>query len=385
MSPRGRRPIYLDHHSTTPVDPRVVEAMLPYFSETYGNAASVDHLYGSEASVAVKHAREQISTIIGSRPDEIIFTSGATEADNLALIGVAENYRSRGNHIITCATEHKAVLDTCGYLEKQGFEVTYLPVDSLGMIDLDALEQNIRPDTILISLMAANNEIGVLHPLGEIGKIAREHEVLFHTDAAQAVGHIPIDVQKMNIDLLSMSAHKIYGPKGIGALYVRRIAPRVKLAEQIHGGGHERGMRSGTLNVPAIVGMGAALEIARKEMKKESKRLQDLRDYLYEGLKDIFEGLEMNGHPTLRLPHNLNVYLPGIESRYLLVKLKNDVAISTGAACTTALVEPSHVIKAMGYSDNRAHQSVRFGLGRNISSADIVHALKCLTRSIHPS
>ncbi len=359
--------------------------MLPYFSETYGNAASVDHLYGSEASVAVKHAREQISTIIGSRPDEIIFTSGATEADNLALIGVAENYRSRGNHIITCATEHKAVLDTCGYLEKQGFEVTYLPVDSLGMIDLDALEQNIRPDTILISLMAANNEIGVLHPLGEIGKIAREHEVLFHTDAAQAVGHIPIDVQKMNIDLLSMSAHKIYGPKGIGALYVRRIAPRVKLAEQIHGGGHERGMRSGTLNVPAIVGMGAALEIARKEMKKESKRLQDLRDYLYEGLKDIFEGLEMNGHPTLRLPHNLNVYLPGIESRYLLVKLKNDVAISTGAACTTALVEPSHVIKAMGYSDNRAHQSVRFGLGRNISSADIVHALKCLTRSIHPS
>lgn len=364
MNQGKKRPIYLDHQSTTPVDPRVVEAMIPYFSEFYGNAASVDHQYGAEASTAVKHAREQISSIISSRPDEIIFTSGATEADNLALLGVMDSYKSKGSHIITCATEHKAVLDTCAYLENHGCEITYLPVDNLGMIDLDELEQSIRPDTVLISLMAANNETGVLHPLTEIGKLAREHDVLFHTDAAQAVGHIPIDVQEMYIDLLSMSGHKIYGPKGIGALYVRRISPRVKLAEQIHGGGHERGMRSGTLNVPAIVGMGKALEIAKKEMKKESKRLQALRDMLLMGLVEVVEGLEINGHPTIRLPHNLNVYLPGIESRYLLLKLKHDVAISTGAACTTAQVEPSHVIKAMGFPDERAHRSVRFGLGR---------------------
>ena len=382
MGASDHRPIFLDHHSTTPVDPRVLEAMLPYFSETYGNAASVDHLYGSEASVAVKRAREQISNIIGSRPDEIIFTSGATEADNLALMGAAENYRSKGNHIITCATEHKAILDTCGYLEKQGYDVTYLPVDSQGMLDLDELRNSIRPDTILISLMAANNEIGVLHPLAEIGEIAREHEVLFHTDATQAIGHIPIDVQAMNIDLLSMSAHKIYGPKGMGALYVRRISPRVKLAEQIHGGGHERGMRSGTLNVPAIVGMGVALEIANNEMKKESKRLAKLRDSLFEGLKDIFEGIEMNGHATHRLPHNLNVYLPGIESRYLLLKLKNDVALSTGAACTTALVEPSHVIMALGFPEIRAHQSVRFGLGRTNSPIEMSRVLGSISKVI---
>ncbi len=367
-------PIYMDHHATTPVDPRVLAAMLPYFTEKFGNASSVDHIYGADGSQAVEKARQQISSLIGSRPDEIIFTSGATEADNLALLGVVESYQSKGCHLITCTTEHKAVLDTCDYLEKQGCEITYLPVDNLGMIDLDELKQSIRSDTILVSLMTANNEIGVLHPLQEIGKITREYGILFHTDAAQAIGYIPINVQEMNIDLLSMSAHKIYGPKGIGALYVRRISPRVKLAEQIHGGGHERGMRSGTLNVPAIVGMGEALEIARKEMKKESKRLRGLRDQLYEGLKTGIESLEINGHLTLRLPHNLNIYLPGIESRYLLVKLKHDVAISTGAACTTAQVEPSHVIKAMGFPDERAHQSVRFGLGRNSSSDDIDRA-----------
>ncbi len=382
MSDHPKRPIYLDHHSTTPVDQRVIDAMLPYFSEFYGNAASVDHLYGSEASTAVKQSREQIGLAIGSRPDEIIYTSGATEADNLALLGVVDSYKAKGSHIITCVTEHKAVLDTCAYLEKQGCEITYLAVDNLGMINLDELKQSIRPDTILVSLMAANNEIGVLHPLAEIGKITREHDILFHTDAAQAVGHIPIDVQEMNIDLLSISAHKIYGPKGIGALYVRRISPRVKLSEQIHGGGHERGMRSGTLNVPSIVGMGMALDIARKEMKNESKRLRQLRDSLYEGLKEIVDGIEINGHPILRLPHNLNVYLPGIESRYLLVKLKNYVAISTGAACTTALVEPSHVIKAMGYPDLRAHQSVRFGLGRTTKREDIRDVISIIGDSL---
>ncbi|KAA3664000.1 MAG: aminotransferase class V-fold PLP-dependent enzyme [Chloroflexi bacterium] len=279
----SRYPVYMDHHATTPVDQRVVDAMLPYFTEMPGNAASIDHIFGSEANQAVEKARSQIASLINAKPREIIFTSGATESDNLAIIGVAQKYQDKGKHIITCVTEHKAVLDSCHYLEEQGWEVTYLPVDQDGLINPDDVRQAIRTDTVLITIMAANNEIGVLAPLTEIGRIAREHGVFFHTDATQAVGHIPIDVQAMNIDLLSMSAHKIYGPKGVGALYVRSSRPRVGIAEQIHGGGHERNMRSGTLNVPSIVGFGAALDIAKKEMSSEVARLTQLRDQLWLG------------------------------------------------------------------------------------------------------
>lgn len=367
----SRRPVYMDHHATTPVDPRVVEAMLPYFDQVFGNAASVDHEYGAEALRAVERAREHIASIINARLDEIIFTSGATESDNLAILGVAEQYADRGNHIITCVTEHKAVLDTCRYLEHKGWRITYLPVDQQGLVDPDDVRRAITPDTVLISIMAANNEIGVLAPIAEIGRIAREHEVLFHTDATQAVGHIPIDVEMMNIDLLSMSAHKIYGPKGIGALYVRKRRPRVRVAEQMHGGGHERGMRSGTLNVPGIVGFGKALEIAGREMETESQRLRSLRDRLWAELQARLDHVELNGHPTQRLPHNLSIAIPGIESRSLLIQLKHDVALSTGSACTTAKVEPSHVILALGYGEERAHCSLRFGLGRENTEADV--------------
>jgi len=361
----ARRPVYMDHQATTPVDPRVLEAMLPYFTECFGNAASIDHEYGAEAGQAVEKARRQIAELINAKADEIVFTSGATEADNLAILGVAEQYESKGNHIITCVTEHHAVLDPCHYLESKGWQVTYLSVNSYGLIDLDALRRAITPQTVLISIMAANNEIGTTAPIAEIGKIAHEHEVLFHTDATQAVGHIPIDVETMHIVLLSMSAHKFYGPKGIGALYVRKRQPRVKLVSQMHGGGHERGMRSGTLNVTGIVGMGKAAEIARVEMKTEGERLHRLRDHLWEGLQANIEGIELNGHPTERLPHNLSVFIPGVESRSLVVKLKHDVALSTGSACTTAKVEPSHVILALGYGEERAHSSVRFGIGRS--------------------
>jgi len=367
----SRRPVYMDHHATTPVDPRVLEAMLPYFSQVFGNAASIDHEYGAEASHAVEAARQQIARLINARADEIIFTSGATESDNLAILGIAEQYADRGNHIITCVTEHKAVLDTCRYLERKGWRVTYLPVDQQGLVDPDDVRRAITPDTVLISIMTANNEIGVLAPIAEIGRIAREHEVLFHTDAAQAVGHIPIDVEAMNIDLLSMSAHKIYGPKGIGALYVRKRHPRVRVAEQMHGGGHERGMRSGTLNVPGIVGFGKALEIAGREMETEGQRLRSLRDRLWAELQTRLDHVELNGHPTQRLPHNLSIAIPGIESRSLLVQLKHDVALSTGSACTTAKVEPSHVILALGYGEERAHCSLRFGLGRENTEADV--------------
>ncbi len=367
----SRRPVYMDHHATTPVDPRVLEAMLPYFSQVFGNAASVDHEYGAEASQAVEAARDQIARLINARADEIIFTSGATESDNLAILGVAEQYADRGNHIITCMTEHKAVLDTCKYLERKGWRVTYLPVDQQGLVDPDDVRRAITPGTVLISIMAANNEIGVLAPIAEIGRIAREREVIFHTDATQAVGHIPVDVEAMNIDLLSMSAHKIYGPKGIGALYVRRRHPRVRVAEQMHGGGHERGMRSGTLNVPGIVGFGRALEIAGQEMESESQRLRALRDRLWTELQARLDHVELNGHPTQRLPHNLSIAIPGIESRSLLVQLKHDVALSTGSACTTAKVEPSHVILALGYGEERAHCSLRFGLGRENTEADV--------------
>ncbi len=378
----SHHPIYMDHHATTPVDPRVLEAMLPYFTECFGNAASIDHEYGAEAGQAVENARTQIAQLINSRPDEMIFTSGATEADNLAILGVAEQYESKGNHIITCVTEHHAVLDPCYYLQSKGWRVTYLPVDQYGLVDPDAVAKAITPQTVLISIMAANNEIGTIAPIAEIGKIARQHEVLFHTDATQAVGHIPIDVEAMNIDLLSLSAHKFYGPKGIGALYVRKRQPRVKLAAQMHGGGHERGMRSGTLNVTGIVGMGKAAEIAKSEMQAEGKRLQGLRDRLWEGLQANIAGIQLNGHPTQRLPHNLSIFIPGVESRALVVKLKHDVAISTGSACTTAKVEPSHVILALGFGEERAHRSVRFGLGRKNTEAEVDFVVKCLKVSV---
>lgn len=379
--PTIKRPIYMDHQATTPVDPRVLEAMLPYFCEIFGNASSIDHEYGVEAARAVEQARTHLATLINCQPDEIIFTSGATEADNLAILGVTEQYIGKGNHIITCVTEHKAVLDTCHFLERKGWQVTYLPVDQYGLVDPDDLRQSITPQTVLISIMFANNEIGTIAPVKEIGRIAREHEILFHTDAVQAAGYIPIDVEKMSIDLLSLSAHKMYGPKGIGALFVRKRRPRVKVAEQIHGGGHERGMRSGTMNVPGIAGFGKAAELARKEMKVESERLKNLRDQLWEGLQANIENIELNGHPTKRLPHNLNVAIPGVESRALLVQLKHDVALSTGSACTSAKVEPSHVIKALGGS-KRPFESIRFGLGHSNSVDDLKDILSHISSGI---
>jgi cysteine desulfurase len=353
----------MDHHATTPVEPRVLEAMLPYFTEVFGNAASKDHEFGFEASQAVERARAQVAALINARPDEIIFTSGATEADNLALFGVAERYADKGDHIITRVTEHKAVLDAAKRLEALGKRVTYLRVDQYGRIDLDALRTAITPQTVLISIMAANNEIGTLAPLSEIGAIARAHDVLFHTDAVQIAGYLPLDVQKMHIDLLSLTAHKMYGPKGIGALYVRRSNPRVRLAPVVYGGGHERGMRSGTLNVPGIVGFGKAAELAKREMAGESARLRRLTDLLFAGLRERIDGVALNVHPTERLPHNLNVYIPGVESRAFIAGLK-DLAIATGSACTSASVEPSHVITALGFGEQRTHGSLRFGLGR---------------------
>jgi len=378
----SRRPVYMDHHATTPVDPRVLEAMLPYFSQVFGNAASVDHEYGAEAAHAVENARQQVAQLINAQPDEMIFTSGATEADNLAILGVAEQYADRGNHMITCVTEHKAVLDPCRYLERKGWQVTYVPVDQYGLVDPDNVRKAITPQTVLISVMMANNEIGTLAPVTEIGQIAHEYEVLFHTDAAQAVGHVPVDVEAMNVDLLSMSGHKIYGPKGVGALYVRKRHPRVRLAPQMHGGGHERGMRSGTLNVPGIVGLGKALDIAGQEMEAEGQRLGGLRDRLWAGIQAELDNVQINGHPIQRLPHNLSIAIPGIESRSILVQLKHDVALSTGSACTTTNVKPSHVIVALGHGEERAHCSVRFGLGRGNMDVDVDFVLARLVWAV---
>lgn len=376
------QPIYMDHHATTPVDEQVLEKMLPYFSEKFGNAASTDHSYGNEAKKAVGKAREQIADVINAKSEEIIFTSGATESNNLAIKGIAEQYSDKGNHIITCVTEHPAVLDPCKKLEKKGFEVTYIPVDSEGLIDLADLEEAIRSDTILISIMTANNEIGVLSPLIEIGKIARKHDIFFHTDATQAIGHIPINVDEMNIDLLSMSSHKVYGPKGIGALYARKVSPRVKIAEQINGGGHERGMRSGTLNVAGIVGFGEATKLAEKLRPKETKRLGELRDKLFKNIKSEIPDIELNGHPDERLPNNLNIYIPSVEAQSLIVQLKNEVAVSTGSACSTANVEPSHVIKAMGLGEDRGFHSIRFGLGRLNEATQVSQVAKLISEKI---
>lgn len=359
--------IYLDHNATTPVDPDVLETMLPYFSEIYGNAASIDHDAGHVAKQAVELAREQCAQIIHAREaKEIIFTSGATESDNIALFGVAERYADKGDHIITCVTEHKAILDCCARLEAMGKRVTYLPVDQYGMIDLDDLRQAITPQTILISLMFANNEIGTIQPIAEIGKIAREHNVLFHTDAAQAVGHVPVDVEKMNIDLLSFSAHKIYGPKGIGGLYVRRRNPRVKVAPVIYGGGHELGMRSGTLNVPGIIGMGKAYEIAAKVMKADTEKYRNWTQLMLDQFREQLDGVELNGMPIgdQRLPHNLNISIRGVESKSLIVQVKGKIAIATGSACTTVDTKPSHVINALGFGEDRAHNAIRIGVGR---------------------
>jgi cysteine desulfurase len=357
-------PIYLDRHATTPVDPHVLAVMLPYFTEHFGNPTSTTHEYGWTAEAAVTRARETIANAIGASAEEIVFTSGATEANNLALKGVAEAYFAKGQHIITLQTEHNAVLDPCKYLESLGFIVTYLPVQSDGLVDLDELKNAFRPDTILVSIMAANNEIGVLQPLAEIGKLCRENGVLFHTDAAQAIGQIPLDVDLSNIDLMSMTAHKVYGPKGIGALYVRRRNPRVKLSPQLHGGGHERGMRSGTLYTPQIVGFAKAVELGIAEMEIETARLTELRERLWSQLSQI-DGIYLNGHPTLRLPGNLNISIAGVDGNALLLGLRPTVALSSGAACSSAKIEPSHVLRAIGRSESLAYAALRFGIGHN--------------------
>jgi cysteine desulfurase len=355
--------IYLDHNATTPVDPQVIKIMMPFFTEIYGNAASNDHEFGLEAKQAVDKAREKIAKAINARPEEIIFTSGATESDNIALFGVAEKYANKGDHIITCVTEHKAILDSCARLEQMGKRVTYLPVDQHGLVDPEDVRKAITPTTILVSIMAANNEIGTIAPLTEIGAIAQEYGVLFHSDAAQALGHIPLDVKAMNIHMMSLSGHKVYGPKGIGALYRRRSSPRVKLEPVIYGGGHERGIRSGTLNVPAIVGFGEAVRLAEKTMVSENKRLGLWMKLMYERFKEELGDVSLNGHPTKRLAHNLNVSFNCVESRALIVQLK-DIAVATGSACTSAKVEPSYVIEALGFGSGRAHNAIRISSGR---------------------
>jgi cysteine desulfurase len=357
-------PIYMDNHATTPVDPRVLQAMLPYFSETFGNAASRNHSFGWAAEEAVDKSRNQIASLINAKSKEIIFTSGATESDNLAIKGIVEFYKDKGNHIITCVTEHKAVLDSCRMLERNGKAVvTYLPVDKYGMVDPDAVRAAITDKTVLITLMYANNEIGTIHPVAEIGRIAKEKGIIFHCDAVQAVGKIPVDVERDGIDLLSMSAHKIYGPKGVGAIYVRSKGPRVRLTPQMDGGGHERGMRSGTLNVTGIVGLGKACEIAGAEMGEENRRLLDLRNKLQAGIFERLDEVYVNGHPTERLPGNLNVSFAYVEGESLLMGI-SDIAVSSGSACTSATLEPSYVIRALGIDEELAHSSIRFGLGR---------------------
>ncbi len=375
-------PVYMDNHATTPVDPRVLDAMLPYFTERFGNAASRNHSFGWSAEEAVENARAQIAGLINATPKEIVFTSGATESDNLAIKGVAEMYREKGNHIITQVIEHKAVLDTCKRLEKYGYEVTYLPVARDGRVDPDDVRRAITPKTILITVMYANNEIGVIEPIAEIGKIAKEKGVLFHCDGVQAVGKIPVDVQKDNIDLLSVSAHKLYGPKGVGALYVRRKNPRVQLAAAIDGGGHERGMRSGTLNVPGIVGFGKACEVCQQEMPTEAERLAGLRDRLKEGIFSRLDEVYVNGSMTHRLPNNLNISFAYVEGESLLMGI-NDVAVSSGSACTSATLEPSYVLKALGVGEDLAHTSIRFGLGRFNTAEEVDYVVERVADTVH--
>lgn len=375
-------PIYLDHNATTPCDPRVVEAMLPYFTNSFGNAASRNHPFGWQAEEAVDYAREQVAKLVGADPKEIIFTSGATEGDNLAIKGVFEMYASKGNHIITCNIEHKAVLDTCKHIEKEGGEVTYLKVKPNGLIDLAELEAAIKPTTILIAIMYANNEIGTINPVREISAIARKHGVLFFTDAVQAVGKIPVDVNKDGIDLMAFTAHKMYGPKGVGALYVRRKNPRVKVTAQMDGGGHERGMRSGTLNVPGIVGFGKACEICMNEMEEETKRVSKLRDKLQNALLQIEESY-LNGDKEHKLPHVTNISFKYVEGEGLLMGFNKNIALSSGSACTSASLEPSYVLKALGLGDDLAHSSLRFGLGRFTTEEQIDYTIEQVTNTVN--
>ena len=389
-------PIYMDHHATTPVDPRVLEAMLPYFTESFGNAASRNHVFGWEAEAAVDQARETIAEAMNASAKEIVFTSGATESDDLAILGVARMYREKGNHIVTGATEHRAVLDTCRALEKEGFEITWLAPDRFGRISGREVSQALTDRTILVTLMLANNEIGTIHPIDEIGAVCRERGVLFHTDAVQGFGKIPFDVQKSQVDLASVTAHKLYGPKGIGALFVRSRGPRVRLTPLIHGGGHERGLRSGTLNVPGIVGFGRAVSIAVAERETEARRLRILRQRLFERISTRLDGVSLNGpplpaigedgslvpeEPEWRLPGNLNLSFAGVEGEALLMGLK-DVAVSSGSACTSASLQPSHVLKAIGVPDELAHSSIRFGLGRSNTAEEVDFTSDATVRAV---
>jgi cysteine desulfurase len=377
-----KTPIYMDNNSTTRVDPRVVEAMLPYFTEKFGNAASRSHAFGWEGEKAVEEAREQVASLIGAGAKEIIFTSGATESDNLALKGVAQMYKKKGNHVITQVTEHKAILDTCKRLEKEGFQVTYLPVDKYGQVSADQVQAAITDKTILVSIMAANNEIGTLQPIKAIGKVCKAKGVLFHTDAVQAVGHVPVNVNDDGIDLLSMTAHKIHGPKGIGALYVRKKDPRVRLEPVIDGGGHERGMRSGTLPVPLIVGFGKACDIMRTEGPEEAKRLYRLRERLRKGIMDRLPDTYLNGHPDERLPGSANISFAYVEGEGLMMGIK-DVAVSSGSACTSASLEPSYVLRALGVGDELAHSSIRFGLSRFNTEDEVDFVIEHVVREVN--
>lgn len=389
-------PIYMDCHATTPVDPRVLEAMLPYFTETFGNAASRNHVFGWEAEAAVDEARHQVARACNAGDKEIVFTSGATEADGLAILGAARMYRQKGNHVVTCQTEHRAVLDTCEALEKEGFEVTHLPVDRCGRVSPEQIRAAITDRTVLVTLMFANNEVGTIHPIAEIGAVCREKGVLFHTDAVQAFGKIPFDVEAMRVDMASLSAHKIYGPKGVGGLYVRGKNPRVRLTPVILGGGHERGLRSGTLNVPGIVGFGRAAEIAVGEMETEARRLRLLRQRLYEGIVSRVEDVTLNGPPVPRiepdgslspgereerLPGNLNLSFAGVEGEALLMGIR-DVAVSSGSACTSASLRPSHVLKALGVPDELAHASIRFGLGRSNTEEEVDYTVEAVAAAV---
>jgi cysteine desulfurase len=375
-------PIYMDNHSTTQCDPRVVDAMLPYFTEKFGNSASRNHSFGWEGEEGVAYARKQIAKLINADAKEIVFTSGATESDNLALKGVVEMYKEKGDHIITSSTEHRAILDAAKSLEKRGMNVTYLPVDKFGMVNPEDVRDAITDKTILISVMLANNEIGTINPIKEIGKIAKEKGVLFHSDATQGVGKIPVDVQDMGIDLMSFTSHKIYGPKGVGALYVRRKAPRVRLVPMIDGGGHERGMRSGTLPVPSIVGFGKAVELCAQEMAEESIRTKALRDRLHEGITGALEEVYLNGHPTERLPGNLNISFAYVEGEALLMGVK-DIALSSGSACTSATLEPSYVLRALGVGSDLAHSSIRFGVGRFTTAEEVEYTIDRMIKAVN--
>lgn len=376
------RSVYLDNNATTPVDPRVLEAMLPYFKENFGNAASRNHQYGWIAEEAVDKARQQVAEVINANSKEIIWTSGSTEANNTAIQGVARMYADKGKHIITCKIEHKAVIDPCKFLETQGYEVTWLEPDKTGRVSIEQVRDAMRDDTVLVTLMFANNEIGTIHPIAEIGALCKERDVIFHTDATQAFGKVPIDVEAMGIDLLSMSGHKIYGPKGVGALYVRRKKPRVRLQPIIHGGGHERGMRSGTLNVPGIVGCGMAAELCRKEMPTESVRLAGLRDRLWAGLSEHLTDIHLNGNVQHRLPNTLNASFLYVEGESMMMGIK-DIAVSSGSACTSASLEPSYVLKGLGMGDDVAHSSIRFSMGRFTTQEDIDFTIKSVVKAVN--